>query len=229
MVGATILLYALFGVKKGFEKMFLEFFVFILSMAVSLVYYKATSNPLITLGVFLGLSVIVSVGLRFYFRAKDETSGGELKVGAKLGGAALGIVWAVIFVMSFFMAIKVVPTSLPYAGEISKMVSESYIYKNFSKPILDKFFSVTRIEYLAKILEDKEAMSKVKSSPEFQAILENDKIKAISEDEVLLKYISEKDYGKLATNPKVIALLEDGKVLESFIGLDFKKIIERDD
>jgi len=228
IIAGVVLLYIIFGAKKGFEKMFLEFFVFILAMAVCVVFYKATYNPLVTIGIFLVLSVIVSAGLRVYFRCKDEASGGALKASAKFGGAVLGIVWAFIFVVAFFVMVKVIPTGLPYVKEISNMVGESYIYKNLSRPVLDKFFSVTKIEYLAKIVEDRETLAKVKSSPEFQEILENDKIKAISGDEVLLQYIKEKNYAKLIMNPKVVALLQDGKVLESFIDLDLKKIVERD-
>jgi hypothetical protein len=229
IIAGVMLLYIIFGAKKGFEKMFLEFFVFVLAMAVSIVFYKATSNTLMTLGIFLVLSVIVSACLRFYFRTQDEANGGGFQIGSKLGGAVLGIVWAVIFVIAFLMAVKVLPVSLPYAAEISNMVSESYVYKNFSKPILDKFSPLAKIEYLSKAFNDKESMSKVKSSPEFKAILENEKIKAIIEDKVLLQYIKDKNYTKLATDPKIIAFLQDGKILEDFMSLDFKKIIERDD
>ena len=226
MVVMGVLLYGLFGFKKGMIKMFSEFLALIITIVVTIIVYKLTNNPLIALGVFLVLGLIVSMQVRAFLLKKEESGGTNFTLVSRLGGLLLGIFWAIITACIFFIAVGLLPRSLPFVEEASGMLGGSAIYKNVIANYLNRSPFLAKFEYIAKISENKESLAKLKDSQEFNAILENDKIKAILEDGALLKYIEEKDFSKVLTNPKVVALLQDGRILEQFVNMDVKKIVE---
>lgn len=226
----VILLYALFGIKKGFLRMFLEFVTVLVILAVSVFVYKATYNPLVTIVSFFVLSILFPFTVKAYFKRQDRNAESNLSLISRMLGCFLGIIWAFILISIFFVIIRIVPPNLAYAKEIFDMANSSLSFRLFSKnSALDNIRWINKIEYTNKLLLDNESLAKIKDSKEFQDILKDARLKAIAQDSELMKEIQNKNFIKVITNPKVIALFQDGKLLQRFVEIDLKKIIEIQD
>lgn len=233
IIGGLLILAFIRGWMKGLLRTLLGPFSFIIGCFFSYVYYLQSKNLLVA----VALSVVLPFLLEFilatllsFFKKNDDKKNDHtaplFTVNQVLGGL-VAVIWFWIIAALTLICIALVPANFPGVSKIQKdaLTSRSYgVVRNIVGDKLSR--STDDIQHLAETLADPSKMQAIGSTPEFEELIEDEKLKAIFNDEETVKQIQEKNISKLLVNPKIHNLLRDPQLVRKLLSLS-KQVIDQ--
>lgn len=186
------------GASRGFMNSLIGPFSIIAATIISIIYYQATKNIIISL--LIGLAGPLLLNLLFKFLLKSWAKVTSPSFLSRIGGAILNLIWGWVFIFLTLILLTVLPPWGETLKAIQHDVTKSRSYL-IAKPFENTFFAapqqnatpVTR----RSLRNDAKSLAQ---DPHFQKILRDPEIQ---------KDIDTHDFAKLMSNPKMMGLVQE--------------------
>lgn len=217
IVIAALLLFAYTGSRQGFLKTIFGPVSIVLGTILCTLYYNMTRHFLYSLAIAtfspLLIQFLFRLSLKFWNKLTKQDA--DISTKSKVLGALCNLFWSGSLLALMLILIAVVPHSLKWFAPVQEDVlkSKTYYFLNFlTGNRLPK--GAEQIQKTLFVFQDKEKLTRLQSQPEFQKLMEDDKIQSLLSDAKTLKQIQEKDLTGLLSNPRVGEILADKETLE---------------
>lgn len=221
-IDIVVLILFTYYLWRGWRKGFLGAVLGPVSLAAGCIlsynYYLKTQNIVISLlisllGPFL-LHLTLAILLKIWTLSPDKKKKPSLV--SRLFGAAFSLSWSGGIIVLLILLIMVIPSAVPYAGQIRDHLSETKTY--------------TLISYYSKQNplqpDDNIRMEKLSQTEEFKQVMKDDKFRKLVTDPEVQKYIGDKDFNGLMNNDKVKDAMKDRDLMIQLF--EFQKRIIQD-
>ena len=189
----------------------------VIATAVSILYFQQTRNLLISL--YIGIAGPLVINILFYFlisfwnKSIDQKK--YLSVLSRGLGALLCLTWNLVLIILTLLFAALLPSLSPALGPFTRPVTSSQTFK-YLNPFLLKKFSTESLSTTISSLQNPQSaeFEKMKKTPEYTALMEDEKIQKILANEELVTQIQNKNFGKLLSNPEITAIYADKEVMQ---------------
>lgn len=216
---AVVILSTTHGWRRGFLRSILGPFSLVACLIFSFFYFQITHNFLVSLllcvfGPIL-LNILLALFLGLWSKPpKDES----LSLLSRMLGAFFSLSWNTALLILFLAWILLIPADVWGFKKIQDNISRSRSLLIFNQllpiPPVDHFQNTWRA------IHDPAQRKDIESSPEYKAISEDKKIRAILADETLIEEIRKGEIAKVIGNPKIQEIFQDPELLKKFLALE---------
>jgi uncharacterized membrane protein len=188
------------GSSRGFMHSLFGPFSIILASILSIVYYQATKEMLISLAIGVVGPLLLNILFKFFLKTWVTATNTDIKPDflSRLGGAFLTLTWGWVFIIFTLILLSVLPPFNQTLANVHKDVTKSMSYCRIAEPMEGIFFAAskrneTAVTSTAVMLDSKS----LAEDPRFQQVLQDPEIQ---------KEIQAHDIVKLMSNPKMMKL-----------------------
>lgn len=228
---ALIFYFVISGLQKGFLSYLLEFLLIVVCIFGSWLYYKETHNFLYSLIILFFSPIILAVIFRFLFSAsliktQNIKWAGWVHLNNIIGGI-IGFVWGIAWSVIIAGIINIIPLQNEGFLKVKESISDSFVLRFIKVMVpVKEVFVLDQINYLSEVMNSTEATKNLRTNPEFQKLLEHEKIQDFIKDRTVTEQLKNKQILSLVDNPKFIAIVEDLELLRKFINVDFESMLK---
>lgn len=222
IIDIVVLLLFTYYLWRGWKKGFLGALLGPISLAAGCIlsysYYLKTQNIVISLLIsLLGpffLHITLAILLKIWTLTTDEKK--KLSLTSRLFGAAFSLSWSGGILVLLILLVMVIPSAVPYAGQIRDNLSDSKTY--------------SLISYYSKQnplqADDNIRMEKLSQTEEFKQVMQDEKFRKLVTDPEVQKYIGDKNFSGLMNDDKVKEAMKDRDLMIQLF--EFQKRIIQD-
>lgn len=222
IIDIIVLILFVYYIWRGWRKGFLGALLGPISLAAGCIlsysYYLKTQNIVISLlisllGPFI-LHITLTILLKIWTLNADKKK--RLSLASRLFGAAFSLSWSGGILVLLILLIMVIPSAVPYAGQIRDNLADSKTY--------------TLISYYSKQnplqTDDNIRMEKLSQTEEFKQVMKDEKFRKLVTDPEVQKYIGDKDFGGLMNDENFKEAMKDKDLMIQLF--EFQKRIIQD-
>lgn len=156
--------------------------------------------------------VVAAIFERLLAGKEKGDRGPDRALGAALGGLKIVLVaWVVVCALSF------IETNVQIAGKrlgVSPKDSVTFqLARKFNLFELTLFSGVGELEKASALLQDPQSAGRLKDTPDFQALLKDQRVQSVLKSEVLRRALAQGDTRTLLEDDQVIRLLADPQAM----------------
>ena len=223
-----LVLFFLVGFLKGFLRTLLGPISLFLALLLSIIIQNKTHNYLYAAITGLVGPFIIQIILSMIFKTWNSSADHKEKPSfiSRLAGGILNTTWISFFIILFFLLINVLPAKWRSAAPIKQQIESSYSYTLMQKLLHNKKVNIKEINFngIADAMNNPQKKKIIEESAEYKKIMQNDKIKNITNDPELVKMMQEKNYLGLLRSRKIQDIMKDNDLIDNILLLQ-KKIM----
>ncbi len=231
----VFILYFLFrGAQKGFLRTLLGPIALILSCLIAFIYYYKTKNIFFSLSMAIFGPLFLTFIFSFVLKSWNTVVNNKESPSplSRLAGALLSFLWRAphLAIMLSFLALVPIPKNIAWFIPIQNNVKNSQSYALISRWTKNKIPAAgIDLNKLAAILKNPDHLKALRSTPEFQEIIADNKFRNLFSDQKILQAIKEKNFHELLSQPKIKAFFQDPELIKKFLALQKKIMVTKPD
>ena len=181
-------------------------------------YYYFSKNFLASLFLSIVLPIILWFIFSFIFKIWKKNNSDDKKsifILERMWAAIINLLWSGAWLIITLIFLTTLPTKPGWLEKIQFQITYSKTYSLITKLSSNKLDLKKGIDRM----KDPAVIKKIEKSPEFQSLVQDQKIQTLLNDPEIVPLIQNKDYLKLMNNPKMQAILKDKDLLEKFFAV----------
>ena len=220
------------GWVKGILRTLLGPFIFFLCVVYAYLYYQRTKNFLLSLGIGLAGPIVLNVIVWMFFavfnkgprsRDKDKTKH-PFDVLNRFAGGIFSACWTVLVIGSGLIFFAVIPIRIPGLEGVRRLVTSSESF-SMIRSSTEKYISFPPENVVPVDLENnQEYVQRMQETPEYQDLMRDQRVKAVSDDPRIREKVQSKDIVGLFYEPRIQELMKDPNLIRKFF--DFHRSMQ---
>jgi len=179
------------GAERGFIRSLLAPFSLIITTILSILYYQATHELVISLLIGLLGPILLHLFLKSLLNTFARATNTSVGPGflSSLAGAVLTLAWGWVLIILTLVLLGLLPVKQGIWTTLHNDVTDSMAYK-ITVPWVEHFLTAS------------------KEKPDAQALLQDPRFQKIMQDPEIQQEVNDHDMAKLLSNPKIMALTQ---------------------
>ncbi|MCK5215493.1 MAG: CvpA family protein [Candidatus Omnitrophica bacterium] len=209
------------GWRKGLFRTILGPFSLLLCVVAAYIYYQQTGNLLTSIAIGMAGPIVVTLifSILLYLWGKVQGKEAKLSLVSRMVGAGLSFSWAAAMIVLSFVIFSFIPAQYFPATSFRDDINGSMTFAYLSEVMEDRIPSMKQVRLDQPIIQTEASQEMLRSTDEYQFLIEDERIKDLLSDERIVTNIEEKNYMQLLTDPKMQQVYADKELVESFIKL----------
>ena len=222
IIGIVVVLSTCSGWRRGFLRSILGPFSLVVCSIFSFVYFQKTHNLFLSLFIGIAGPLLLNILLALLLGVWKKTAPDDnpLNLSSRILGALFNLSWNAGILILLLVWILLIPGNIFGLTKIQNDVRRSLVFSVLNQFAPNHFAPVDHFQNTWRVLNAPAERKIIESSPEYQALSQDEKIQSILADQDLITQIRRGEMAKVLSNPKIQEILQDPELIKKIFALE---------